>query len=68
VIAPDGDLDTMTVPRARSQVQEGFAERPERLIIDLSEVTFLSSAGPGMLVYAHTEAERTGARLSLILR
>jgi anti-sigma B factor antagonist len=65
VIALSGELDSVTAPQAQTQVSDGFLERPERLVIDFSEVTFLASAGLAVLVYAHAEAERVGVQLSL---
>jgi anti-anti-sigma factor len=65
VVALLGDLDMLTAASAQSQVQDGLAGRPERLTVDLSNVTFLASAGLSVLMYAHAEAQRAGVQLSL---
>jgi anti-anti-sigma factor len=65
VVALLGDLDMLTAASAQSQVQDGLAGRPERLTVDLSNVTFLASAGLSVLMSAHAEAQRAGVPLSL---
>jgi anti-sigma B factor antagonist len=65
VVALLDELDMSTASAAQSQVQRGLAEQPERLNVDLSNVTFIGSAGLGVLLYAHEEAERVGAQLNL---
>jgi anti-sigma B factor antagonist len=38
---------------------------PPRLVVDLSDVGFVDSAGIGLLVTAHRRAEQSGGRLVL---
>ena len=46
-----GDLDVRTVPRTTAFLTEGAALTPRHLILDLSEVTFLTSSSlPGSTV------------------
>jgi anti-sigma B factor antagonist len=47
-----GDLDVRTVPRTTAFLTEGAALVPRHLILDLSEVTFLTSSGIGLLIGA----------------
>jgi len=47
-----GDLDVRTVPRTTAFLTEGTAPTPRHLILDLSEVTFLTSSGIGFLIAA----------------
>jgi anti-sigma B factor antagonist len=47
-----GDLDVRTVPRTTAFLTEGAALIPRHLILDLSEVTFLTSSGIGFLIAA----------------
>jgi anti-sigma B factor antagonist len=47
-----GDLDVRTVPRTTAFLTEGAALTPRHLILDLSEVTFLTSSGIGLLIAA----------------
>jgi anti-sigma B factor antagonist len=46
-----GDLDVRTVPRTTAFLTDG-ARTPRHLILDLSEVTFLTSSGIGFLIAA----------------
>ena len=47
-----GDLDVRTVPRTTAFLTQGSAPTPRHLILDLSEVTFLTSSGIGFLIAA----------------
>jgi anti-sigma B factor antagonist len=47
-----GDLDVRTVPRTTAFLTDGAAPTPRHLILDLSEVTFLTSSGIGFLIAA----------------
>jgi anti-sigma B factor antagonist len=48
---PRGDIDVATVEQQRGQWLQAVGERrPQRLVIDLSEVTFLDSTGLGAIV------------------
>jgi anti-sigma B factor antagonist len=60
-----GEVDTMTAP------QLGDALRPhlttqEAVLVNLSAVTFISSAGLHVLVAAHRSTHATGGKLKLI--
>ena len=50
LVAIAGDLDVRTVPRTTAFLTEGAALIPRHLILDLSEVTFLTSSGIGLLI------------------
>jgi anti-sigma B factor antagonist len=65
VVVVLGELDLSTAPHARSQVRRGLAEQPERLTVDLSYVTFMGSAGLGVLVDAQDDAHHRGVQLNL---
>ena len=65
VVALLGDLDMLTAASAQSQIEDGLAGRPARLTVDLTDVTFLASAGLSVLMSAHAEAQHAGVRLSL---
>lgn len=51
-----GELDVLTAPKLDEQVSIALETRPPLLVIDLSEVTFLGSAGMSSLVSAHRMA------------
>lgn len=60
-----GEIDTLTAPVLRAQLDERLATA-ELLVLDLSQVTFLGSAGLAVLVAAKDEAERHAHRLRLV--
>lgn len=60
-----GEIDTLTAPLLRSQLDEQIAIVP-LLVLDLSDVTFLGSAGLAVLVAAKDDADRRGHRLRLV--
>jgi anti-sigma B factor antagonist len=60
-----GEIDTLTAPVLRTRLDEHLAE-VELLVLDLSQVTFLGSAGLAALVAARDEADRYDHRLRLV--
>lgn len=60
-----GEIDTLTAPLLRSQLDEQIAIVP-LLVLDLSDVTFLGSAGLAVLVAAKDDADRREHRLRLV--
>lgn len=45
LVAVGGEIDLLTAPRVREAGAEALRERPARLVLDLTEVVFLASAG-----------------------
>ena len=60
-----GELDTLTSPLLQARVAEQLAEA-RSLVIDLSEITFLGSAGLAVLVGAKDDADARSVRLWLV--
>lgn len=60
-----GEIDTLTAPLLRDQLAEQIAAAP-LLVLDLSDVTFLGSAGLAVLVAGKDDADRRGQRLRLV--
>ena len=50
VLAVEGEIDIATAPVLDAAVADALAEKPAALVIDLSGVTFLASAGVRILV------------------
>ena len=65
VIQVAGELDMSTGPALNEQLRNLLSVRPDRLVIDLSEVTFLGSSGLAVLVGARDTAAAQGTRLQL---
>jgi anti-sigma B factor antagonist len=59
VIAVAGDVDMLTVPRLEDAINSALRREPTALIVDLSRVQFLASAGMNLLVAAHREITPT---------
>jgi anti-sigma B factor antagonist len=53
VLKVDGDIDLATVPALEAAIDEALTTKPTGLVIDLSEVGFLASAGLQTLVATH---------------
>jgi anti-anti-sigma factor len=53
VLAVSGEIDLATIPAFEAAIADALQQRPEALIIDLSAVDFLASAGLQALVATH---------------
>lgn len=69
VVTVAGEIDVLTVDRLRAAVSDGFDQLPAGaiLVIDLSDVTFLSSQGLQVLVEATRTARRRREPLRLVV-
>ena len=68
VLTCSGEVDSATAPQLRSAVAVGLRD-PDAgpVVVDMTEVTFLSSTGLGALVDAHREAARVGEPLRVVV-
>ena len=55
VVAAWGDLDLATAPRLADAIEAAARKEPAALIVDLSRVDFLASAGMTVLITAHRD-------------
>ncbi|GAA3032263.1 STAS domain-containing protein [Streptosporangium longisporum] len=63
-----GELDAVTAPRVHATLDEAVGSRGEvRLIVDLTGLTFITSAGVGLLVEIRRRVGERGGRLIVIL-
>lgn len=62
----DGDVDTLTSPLLNSFLNEQFETNPRVLVIDMTRVQFLGSAGLAALIAAREEAGRRDVKLRLV--
>jgi anti-anti-sigma factor len=60
-----GEVDFHTAPKLREQIQATLEKKPQVLIINLSKVTRMDSAGVAVLVEGIHMARREGVILSL---
>lgn len=56
VVSVSGVVDMLTSPQLEEGITASLAKGPAALIVDLTEVEFLASAGMGVLVAAHDKA------------
>jgi anti-sigma B factor antagonist len=66
VLSVRGELDALTVPELTEAINKSLVEVPMGLIIDLEEVTFLSSSGMNALIDADHTARSAGKRLAVV--
>ena len=64
-IAPQGSLDAVTVPALEAVIDEQLNARHFRLVIDLSDVAYLSSSGLRALLRARRQAQAGGGDVAL---
>jgi len=60
VLSASGDLDMLIAPRLTDAIDSALAKHPNGLIIDLSRVEFLGSAGISVLMAAHGKMGESG--------
>ncbi|MFI1286733.1 STAS domain-containing protein [Streptomyces sp. NPDC020858] len=60
-----GELDLETVPAVRDAVRRCLDNRPARLRIDISGVSFCDCSGLSALLWAKAEEDRAGASFHL---
>lgn len=56
VLAVSGVVDMLTAPALDEAITTALGKAPAALVVDLSDVEFLASAGMGVLVAAHDRA------------
>ncbi|ALE80735.1 STAS domain-containing protein [Pseudonocardia alni] len=65
VVGVHGEIDTMTAPVLSERLAERIGSA-SLLVVDLTRVTFLGSAGLAALVEGKEKAENAGSRLRLV--
>ena len=59
VVAPSGVVDMLTAPQLEAAIRAAVDSKPTAVVVDLTAVEFLASAGMGVIVAAHDEAGST---------
>ena len=52
-----GEIDLATAPQLGDSINAAMEQRPETLVVDLSQVDFLASAGMAVLIGCHQQAK-----------
>ena len=66
VLVFTGVLDLETVRAAEAAIADAEQHRPNRIVIDLSEVEFIDSTGLRLIVSADARIRREGRQLELV--
>jgi len=65
VLPLEGDIDLHVSPLVRESLNAMIKKKPERIVIDLSRVTYIDSAGMAALILAMQEVEAYGGKFFL---
>jgi len=65
LIRISGDWDIYSAPKLHAALNKAFGEGPVKLVLDLSNVDFLGTAGISELVLCIKRMEKTGGSLRL---
>ena len=60
VVSVSGSVDMLTAPGLSESLDSALAKKPNGLIVDLSKVEFLGSAGISVLMKTRSEERRVG--------
>jgi anti-sigma B factor antagonist len=63
IVTVEGRMDTVSAPDFEGKIQERIAEGAKRLVVDLSRLEYISSAGLRCILVAGKSATGTGGRL-----
>ena len=66
VIASEGEIDVSSVGAFRGALSEAARAGADRLVIDLSDVSFIDSSGLGALLDAHNRLRRDNRQLAVV--
>jgi len=60
-----GRLDTTTAPQLEEVLKELFAQETKDLVLDMSQLDYISSAGLRVLLFAQKSLNAAGGKLTL---
>lgn len=63
IVTVEGRMDTVSAPDFESKLRERIAEGAKRLVVDLSGLEYISSAGLRCILVAGKSAKATGGQL-----
>ncbi len=61
-----GEIDASSAPELQRDLLSVLADGRDRVLLDLSAVTYLDSSGVGAVVAAYAETRERGARLAVV--
>ena len=66
LVAPQGEIDISNVEDLNQCLQSALTRRPRQLLVDLSGVSYMDSAGITTLLHTRQATDRIGAELVLV--
>jgi anti-sigma B factor antagonist len=60
VVRLGGELDLYNAAQVRSALADALAQAPERIVVDLGEVSFIDSTALGVLIETRAKLDRGG--------
>ncbi len=67
IVSVTGEVDVATAPDLRDRLQEVIADKPQMLVVDLLEVSFIDSTALGVLIDAWKQSESIGAAMRIVV-
>ena len=66
-LVPCGELDSATAGDVRHRIEQALAAGKRRVIVDLSETTYMETSALAALLDANARVKRFGARLLVVI-
>ncbi len=66
LVTVGGDLDLQVAARVADEIAQAEAGQPDLLVLDLSGLSFMDSAGMGVVAAAHARAVDVGRRFVVV--
>jgi anti-sigma B factor antagonist len=66
IVAVAGEIDLFTAPEFKQHVSTPIDEGRSRVIVDLSQTSFIDSSSLGVLIGAHRRLKRAGGTLIIV--
>ena len=62
LVSVTGEIDMSSVGAVRTAVDAAFADRPETIVLDISQIEFCDSSGIHLVVTSHRRAQKSRVR------
>jgi anti-sigma B factor antagonist len=66
ILPLEGEIDLHVSPRVATELRALIKDKPEKLVIDLSKVTYIDSSGLAVLIDGMQKVEAYGGKLYLV--
>lgn len=65
IVPLDGEIDLHVSPRIAATLSAAVKDKPRKLVVDMSKVTYIDSSGLAVLIEAMQNVERYGGKFAL---